>query len=166
MLTSLLLMSMARAYSQQLNGEEYVCLPCGSDCDNAIYGKPGACPHCSMQLVKKSTVVFKTIQPEKLCSYIASHPAVILLDVRTKKEFEERSFPNYGSLKNSINIPIQELEKRIAELDAYKSKEIIVVCSHSGRSPRASYMLTQYGFMHVTNLAGGLSELEDDSCKK
>lgn len=119
-----------------------------------------------MPLVKKPSITFKTIQPENLCQYIAAHPKVVLLDVRTKKEFEEKSFPNYGSLKNSINIPIQELELRVKELDAYKDKEIIVFCSHSQRSPRASYMLMQHGFTNVTNMAGGLSELDDDTCRK
>ena len=158
---------MVEAYSQTAKAvEEYVCTPCGNDCDKKVYDKPGTCPHCNMALVKKPSTTFKTIQPENLCKYIANHPGVVLLDVRTKKEFEERSFPNYGSLKNSINIPIQELEQRYKELDAYKSKEIIVFCSHSQRSPRASYMLMQHGFSNVTNMAGGLSELDDDSCKK
>lgn len=145
---------------------EYVCLPCGRDCDKAVHDKPGSCSHCGMVLVKKETVKHTSISPEKLCSYITSHPNTILLDVRTKKEFEERSFPNYGSLKNSINIPIQELEKRMSELNAYKNKEIIVFCSHSHRSPEASYMLTRQGFKNVINMSGGLSKLEDASCKK
>lgn len=164
-LFTILLVSNGNAQTLAAKGE-YVCLPCGSDCDKALHDKPGTCSHCGMALVKKTTVKHTTIQPEKLCSYIASHPATILLDVRTKKEFDERSFPNYGSLKNSINIPIQELEKRISELDAYKNKEIIVFCSHSHRSPEASYMLTQRGFSKVINMAGGLSVLEDETCRK
>lgn len=52
---------------------------------------------------------------------------------------------------------MQELEKRINELEKYKDKEIVVYCAHSHRSPRASYMLTQNGFKHVTNMLGGMS---------
>ena len=167
LLSFCLLMSMVNIYAQTAKAiEEYVCTPCGNDCDKTIYHKPGTCPHCNMALVKKPATTFKTIQPENLCKYIADHPKVVLLDVRTKKEFEEKSFPNYGSLKNSINIPIQELEQRFKELNVYKNQEIIVFCSHSQRSPRASYMLMQQGFTNVTNMAGGLSELDDDSCKK
>lgn len=146
--------------------DEYVCSPCGSDCDATVYNKPGTCPHCNMPLVKKSTVVFKNIQPKDLCGYLAKHPGVVVLDVRSKKEYEGRSFPDYGTLKNAINIPIDELDSRLSELSAYKNKEIIVYCSHSKRSSRASYTLTQNGFANVTNMAGGLSELDDDSCKK
>jgi rhodanese-related sulfurtransferase len=119
-----------------------------------------------MGLVKKSTVVFNRIEPDALCSYVASHPGVILLDVRSKREFEGKSTPDYGTLKNAINIPIQEMDKRITELDAYKNKEIIVYCSHSQRSSRVSYQLTQNGFTKVTNMQGGLRLLKDDSCKK
>ena len=145
---------------------EYQCLPCGRDCDNAIYKGPGTCPHCNMKLVKKSTVTFKTIQPSVLCKYITAHPNVVLLDVRTKEEFEGKANPNFGTLKNAINLPIQELESKISTLNSLKGKEIIVYCSHSHRSPQASYILTQNKFTNVTNMAGGMSVLKDNSCKK
>ncbi len=155
------------AFSQTTaKSELYACLPCGRDCDKADYNKPGQCQHCQMALVKKSTVVFKTIEPGKICAYIASHPRVVLLDVRTKEEFDGKAEPNFGSLKNAINIPIQELEGRAAELNKFKNKEIIVYCSHSHRSPQASYLLTQKGFTDITNMAGGMSVMEDNSCKK
>jgi len=117
-------------------------------------------------LVKKSTVHFKTIQPSEICNYVASHPDVVLLDVRTKEEFEGKANPNFGTLKNAINVPIQVLQNQISSLDAYKNKEIIVYCSHSHRSPRASYILTQNGFTNVINMAGGMSEMKDRTCVK
>ena len=76
-----------------------------------------------MRLVKKSTVVFKTIAPADLCPYIKLHPKVILLDVRTKDEFTGKSFPDLGTLKNAINIPIQELGGRLNELKAFKNSD-------------------------------------------
>lgn len=144
----------------------YVCMPCGQDCDRQVYNKSGTCAHCNMPLVKKSGIVFKTIQPSAICRYIAAHPDVVLLDVRTKEEFEGRADPNFGRLKNAINIPIQELDTRVGELKTFKNREIIVYCSHSHRSPRASYSLTQNGFKKVTNMAGGMSVMLDNSCKK
>src|SRR6478735_3552284 len=107
------------------NAEQYQCLPCGQDCDDKIYDKPGKCSGCGMELVKKNAVSFKTIQPTDICDYIKTHPAVVLLDVRTKEEFEGKADPNFGTLKNAINIPIQELQNQISSLDAYKNKEII-----------------------------------------
>jgi len=61
---------------------------------------------------------------------------------------------------------VQELEKDISTLAPYKDREIIVYCSHSHRSPRASYILTQNGFSNVTNMAGGMSVMKDTSCMK
>lgn len=146
--------------------DEYSCTPCGQDCDKKIFNEPGQCPGCHMKLVKKNSIHFKTIQPAEICRYIKDHPGVVLLDVRTKEEFEGKADPDFGTLNNAINIPVQELESKMSALEAYKDKEIIVFCSHSHRSPRASYMLTQNGFKNVTNMAGGMSVLKDDSCKK
>ena len=119
-----------------------------------------------MELVKKSAVVFTTISPVEICSYIQKHPDVVLLDVRTKEEFEGKADPNFGTLKNAINIPVQELKSRLSSISNLKNKEIIVYCSHSHRSPSASYLLTQNGFKKVINMSGGMSVMKDNSCMK
>lgn len=134
---------------------EYACLPCGSDCDTAVYSKPGSCSHCNMQLVDKSTITHKNIQPKEMCSLDESK--VLFLDVRTPAEFNGTAEQKFGAIKNAVNIPVQELQARISELEKYKDKEIVVYCSHSHRSPRASYLLTQGGFKNVTNMQGGMS---------
>lgn len=144
----------------------YQCIPCGYDCDNVSYEKPGKCPDCHMELVKKASVTFGTIQPDAICDYIKNNPGVVLIDVRTPEEFEGKADPDFGSLKNAINIPIQEFDSKLPSISNLKNKEIIVYCSHSHRSPRAAYMLTQNGFTQVTNMAGGMSELKDRSCKR
>lgn len=151
---------------QHKEADKYQCLPCGRDCDKDVFEAPGECPDCHMRLVKAATVKFKTVQPENLCQYIKDHPGVVLLDVRTKEEFEGKANPDFGSLKNAINIPIQQLESRLGELAPYKTKEIIVYCSHSHRSPQATYLLLQNGFTHAANMAGGMSVMKDKDCVK
>ena len=143
-----------------LTDTQYVCLPCGNDCDNTIYTKPGSCPHCMMRLVDKASIKFNSIEPDALCSFIKDmgEKNVILLDVRTTEEFNGKDKDKFGKLKGAINIPVQQLEKRMGELNKYKNKEIIVYCSHSHRSPMASYMLMQKGFTKVTNMEFGMSE--------
>jgi rhodanese-related sulfurtransferase len=92
------------------------------------------------------------------------------LDVRTVAEFEGRTEEKYGRLNNAVNIPIQELEARMKELGYWKDKQIVVYCSHSHRSPRASYMLSQNGFRNVTNMLGGMSvwktAVTDEGCNQ
>lgn len=139
---------------------QYSCLPCGSFCDSSVYSKPGTCSHCSMVLVDKSTIVHKNISPDKLCA--SDEAKIVFLDVRTSDEFNGKAEQKFGVLKNAINIPVQELEARINELGKYKDREIVVYCSHSHRSPRASYMLTQKGFTHITNMLGGMSVWKDE----
>jgi rhodanese-related sulfurtransferase/DNA-directed RNA polymerase subunit RPC12/RpoP len=157
---------------QAKNVLQYVCMPCGGDCDTTIHLRPGTCTYCNMQLVEKSTIVFKKIDPQQLCSFIQSkgEKNVVLLDVRTPAEFNGTTEDKFGRLKNAINIPIQNLEERINELGKYKEKEIVVYCSHSHRSPGASYMLNQKGFKKVTNMQGGMSvwkdKVKNDDCTK
>ena len=42
------------AQSSVAETETYVCPPCGGDCDQLTFDKPGVCPHCSMPLIKQS----------------------------------------------------------------------------------------------------------------
>jgi len=144
--------------------QEYVCTPCGSDCDKKVQTKGGVCEACNMALVEKQTVKFKSITPKQVCDLL-NDTTVVVLDVRTPGEYNGSSGTNYGHLKRAINIPIQELEKRINELNGVKDKQILVYCSHSRRSPRASYMLNTHGFNNVTNMSGGMSEW-DPACAK
>ena len=72
----------------------------------------------------------------------------ILLDVRTKKEYDSEHIPE------AKHIPLPELGNRIGELD--KSKIIIVYCETGGRSRTASEILVQHGFEHVYNMLGGI----------
>lgn len=62
----------------------------------------------------------------------------IVLDVRTNAEFSS------GHVPNSINIPLQEIEKATKKLD--KQKPIIVVCRSGNRSAMAVQYLKQFGF--------------------
>jgi rhodanese-related sulfurtransferase len=148
----------------------YVCMPCGRNCDTTVYKAPGQCTSCMMDLVDQKTVHIKNITPAALCNYITGmgKENIVLLDVRTTEEFNGTAADKFGKLTGAINIPVQELEKRTGELTNYKNKEIIVYCSHSHRSPMASYILMQKGFTKVTNMEYGMSEwhnkVKKDTC--
>jgi len=152
--------------AQKADTAVYQCLPCGNECDKARYNTAGKCTHCGMQLVLAATIHFEEISSATICDYIKQHPQTVLLDVRTKAEYEGTTDPNFGTLKGAINIPIQELALRLTELEKYKDKEILVFCSRSHRSPQAAYLLTQNGFQKVVNMSGGMSVVNDTACKK
>lgn len=70
-----------------------------------------------------------------------------LIDVRTVGEFED------GHLPNAVNIPLDQLGRRINEVP--KDKPIIVVCATGSRSRTGSTIIARAGHGEVYNLQGG-----------
>lgn len=150
----------AMALSATAQTSEYVCTPCGHPCDDTVLTKGGECPTCRMPMVPKSYVKITNLSPAEFCARIAANPEAIILDVRSESEFKGTSttMETYGHFKKAINIHINQLTKRVAELKDYKDREILVYCSQNYRSPRAAYFLNMQGFNNVKNLTGGLSK--------
>ena len=76
---------------------------------------------------------------------------ILLLDVRTVPEYDGP----LGHIQGSALIPLSELSDRLPELEAYKNKQIIVVCRSGNRSGMATRILNEKGFKAV-NMAGGM----------
>ncbi|MGM0651383.1 MAG: FAD-dependent oxidoreductase [Bacillota bacterium] len=89
---------------------------------------------------------YETINAADLIE-IKTSEKVQVLDVRDVEEHEE------ARIKDSINIPLNSLRKRLDELD--REKEIITYCSVGLRSYLAYRILIQNGFKRVRNLNGG-----------
>jgi rhodanese-related sulfurtransferase len=109
---------------------------------------------------KNDNVLYKTVDPAALYKTLQNTKGYVLLDVRSSGEFEDTSSfsrLNLGHLKGAVNIDVNDLGKRLNELD--KSKPIFVYCSHSQRSRVASKMLADSGFANITNVNGGLTSL-------
>ena len=75
----------------------------------------------------------------------------VILDVRAPAEFAS------GHIRESKNIPLDELPKRVGELDKFKSKSVIIVCASGARSSKAASQLKHAGFKDVFSLTGGLA---------
>jgi len=74
-----------------------------------------------------------------------------ILDVRDAKEYAE------GHLPEAKNIPLAELDKRLPELDKFKSRSLIVVGKSDARGSAAAAKLGKAGFADVVNLEGGVA---------
>jgi rhodanese-related sulfurtransferase len=72
------------------------------------------------------------------------------------RTLEELTGP-LGKLDNVINIPLQELESRLSELEKYRNQEIDVICKIGKRSAAATDFLIQKGF-NAVNVQGGMVE--------
>ena len=76
---------------------------------------------------------------------------IVLLDVRTPSEFNGP----LGHLEGAILIPINELKKRLSEIEKFKDKEIIVYCRSGNRSDTGMKILKQEGY-NALNMLGGM----------
>ncbi len=74
---------------------------------------------------------------------------VVVLDVRTAKEFSE------GHLANAVNLDFYapDFAQQLGKLD--KSKTYLVHCAAGGRSAKACTTMTQLNFTSAVNLEGG-----------
>ncbi len=71
-----------------------------------------------------------------------------LVDVRQPAEVAD------GTLPGAANIPLDQLEQRIGELDP--SRRVVLLCRSGNRSGAAAAFLVTAGFTDVVNLTGGM----------
>lgn len=75
----------------------------------------------------------------------------VFVDVRSAADYAA------GHIRDARNIPLPELKARSSELDKFKSKTVIVVCSSGSQSAKAVSQLKSAGFGEVYSLDGGLA---------
>ena len=75
-------------------------------------------------------------------------PGCLLLDVRTPSEVSEES------IAGTLNIPLDEIEDKAGELNAYET--IDVICHSGARSAHAVDILHAHGVPQAQSISGGL----------
>ena len=95
-------------------------------------------------------VAWNKIKSNKAGSVIQS--GALIIDVRTPQEFES------GHFSTAINIPHDQIERRIKELGDDKNKPIVLYCHAGSRASIAAEVLKRNGFVNVVN-AGGYSDI-------
>ena len=93
----------------------------------------------------------KDITVTQLKEQMKTDSTLVILDVRTKEELTGE----LPKIESAINIPLQELQDRIDELEPYKNKEIAVICRSGRRSSQAYDILKKQGY-YVENVLGGM----------
>ena len=81
----------------------------------------------------------------------SAHPPLIL-DIRAPREW------NSKHLNDSVNIPLNHLQERIAEVP--RDRRIAVHCAGGYRSSIAVSILNQYGITNLMEIAGGIAAWE------
>ena len=70
---------------------------------------------------------------------------IVVLDVRPAADFTGEQ----GHIAGAINIPLEELPGRFAELAPHEEHTILLVCRTDRRSSKAAQLLSQQGFADV-----------------
>jgi len=86
------------------------------------------------------------------------HEKVLLIDVRSKEEFETQHIPG------SVNIPASELKE--LEQNSTERKTIVTICNHGGnRSQNAAQAFRDSGAKNSHYLEGGTAGWFDQETK-
>jgi len=98
-----------------------------------------------------------SIEPKALNDRIAwADRSLVVLDVRTSAEYGD------GHIPGAINIPHDELGKRVAELADARDSDIVVYCRTGRRAQEAIGVLQKQGFKRVYHLEGDYTRWSEE----
>lgn len=108
---------------------------------------------------KGSSEAYNEIDSTKTVELIGETKNTLVIDVRDADAYAE------GHLTNAINIPFDEFEEKIADLEGYKDQTIVLICNTGNKSGKAGKMLVDKGFTKVYNAEDGMGEFDYDTVK-
>lgn len=125
------------------------------------YAPPFATPidlglHAVNTLRNKLTGILKGINVRQFKELLSSYPDILVLDVRTPEESEDRPL----DVENVLHIPLYELNGRLDEVP--KDKQIVTFCELGIRAYEAQRILLGAGYADVLCLEGGVYGLPKD----
>ena len=92
----------------------------------------------------------KNVTAEEAHKLLSENKEFVILDVRTREEYED------GHIPGAKLVPVNVLPMKLAELDKYKDKPVLVYCASGGRSPGAVNILVNNDFTNVYHLNRGI----------
>lgn len=93
------------------------------------------------------------LKPEELKKWYESGKDFIVVDMRNDYEFKVGRFKN-SILPNLSNF--RDLSKNLKDIEEYKDKTVLTVCTGGVRCEKASGLLVREGFKDVYQLDGGM----------
>ena len=89
-----------------------------------------------------------TIEPADLESQIESGRAPVILDVRSRKEYDS------GHVPGALFVPFWQVKTTMPTLPIKPGTSLVVYCQHGPRAYMAGSALRRLGFSQITYLAG------------
>lgn len=87
---------------------------------------------------------------------------ITVLDVRPAKDYAGE----LGHIDGSLNIPIDELPRRLAELDRYRDRPLAVICRTNRMSGKAVQLLRESGFRQALLVDDGMVGWQQTSIRE
>ena len=91
---------------------------------------------------------YKNISQEEALKIMEEEEGYIILDVRTKEEFDG------GHIPDAINVPVETIGDNEPEELPDKDQLILVYCRSGNRSKTASSALAKLGYINVLEFGG------------
>lgn len=92
-----------------------------------------------------------SVSPQQAINLINSE-AGVFVDLRDAADYRQ------GHIVEALHIPATKLAARMAELEKYKDKPVVLVCKMGQQSGAASKQLKEGGFTRVYRMTGGMME--------
>lgn len=92
-----------------------------------------------------------SLSPQQAITMVNSEQG-IFLDVRDAATYKQ------GHIADAVNIPVTKLAARMAELEKYRDKPIVLVCKMGQQSGSAGKQLKAGNFERVYKMKGGMME--------
>lgn len=92
-----------------------------------------------------------SVTPAQMTALVNREDALVL-DLRDTAEFRA------GHIVDSVHMPFAKLSERVAELERYRDRPVVVVCKMGHHSGAVAKTLKEKGFERVYRLGGGMIE--------
>ena len=80
----------------------------------------------------------------------------VVIDVREVDEF------NKGHIEVAVNLPLSKIKDHVSSLDAYRDKQVLIICQDGTRSSTAGKITTKAGLKDVFVITGGMAAWQED----
>jgi rhodanese-related sulfurtransferase len=93
----------------------------------------------------------KGLSPQQAINMVNAEDG-LFLDLRDAADYER------GHIVDALNIPASKLDQRIAELESYRERPVILVCKMGQQAGPAGKKLGAAGYTKVYRMTGGMLE--------
>lgn len=93
----------------------------------------------------------------QILTNLVNREEAVVIDIRGQAEFSK------GHIQGAINVPLTKIKENTKDLEKYKARPIIMVCTNGIQVAGACDVLRKAGFERVHKLTGGMTSWIGDN---